>query len=83
MTIDMSSLNFVEVDSTREVAKIGAGLAWLDVYLYLDNLGLAVAGGRNGAVGVGGLTLGGGISHFSPRVGFTCDTVINYEVCSP
>jgi len=39
-----------------------------------------VAGGRNGAVGVGGLTLGGGISYFSPQVGFTCDTVTNFEV---
>ena len=37
-------------------------------------------GGRNGAVGVGGLTLGGGISYFSPQVGFTCDTVVNFEV---
>jgi hypothetical protein len=39
-----------------------------------------VAGGRNGAVGVGGLTTGGGISYFSPQVGFTCDTVRNFEV---
>ena len=31
-------------------------------------------------MGVGGLTLGGGISYFSPRVGFTCDTVVNFEV---
>ena len=35
---------------------IGAGVAWLDVYLYLDKLGLAVAGGWNGAVEVGCLT---------------------------
>jgi len=81
VTIDMTSINSIEVDSEHGVAKIGTGAAWLDVYLYLDSMGLAVAGGRNGAVGVGGLTLGGGISHFSPRVGFTCDTVVNFEVC--
>lgn len=39
-----------------------------------------MAGGRNGAVGVGGLTVGGGISYFSPQVGFTCDTLVNVEV---
>lgn len=30
--------------------------------------------------GVGGLTLGGGISYFSPRYGWTCDTVTNFEI---
>jgi hypothetical protein len=31
-------------------------------------------------IGVGGLTLGGGISYFSPRYGWTCDTVTNFQV---
>lgn len=31
-------------------------------------------------MGVGGLTLNGGISYFSPQVGFTCDMVVNFEV---
>lgn len=44
------------------------------------DLDQTVAGGRNGAVGVSGLTLGGGISYFSPQVGFTCDTLVNAEV---
>jgi hypothetical protein len=30
--------------------------------------------------GVGGLSLGGGISFFSPRYGWTCDTVTNYQI---
>lgn len=45
-----------------------------------SDLDQTVAGGRNGAVGVGGLTVGGGISYFSPQVGFTCDTLVNVEV---
>ena len=52
-----------------------------DVYQYLDPLGLSIAGGRNGLIGVGGLTLGGGISYFAPRVGWACDNVVNFEVC--
>ncbi|KID72298.1 FAD-binding, type 2, partial [Metarhizium brunneum ARSEF 3297] len=31
-------------------------------------------------VGVGGLSVGGGISYLGPRVGWTCDTIINFEV---
>lgn len=81
ITFDMTQLSSVSVNSDRTIASVGAGASWLDVYLYLDTLGISVAGGRNGAVGVGGLTLGGGISYFAPRVGFTCDTVANFEVC--
>ncbi|MCJ1286454.1 hypothetical protein MMC26_005799 [Xylographa opegraphella] len=80
MTIDMTSLKSVTVNSDNTVASVGSGVSWLDVYLYLDALGLSVAGGRNGAVGVGGLTLGGGISYFAPRVGWACDTVVNFEI---
>ena len=39
------------------------------MYLKLDALNLATSGGRASAVGVGGLTLGGGFSFFSPRLG--------------
>lgn len=38
---------------------IGAGTKWMDVSKALDKKGLAVIGGRNSAVGVAGLTLGG------------------------
>lgn len=31
-------------------------------------------------IGVGGLTLGGGMSFFSGRYGWACDNVVNYEV---
>lgn len=31
-------------------------------------------------VGVGGLTLGGGVSYTSPRYGWTCDTVSQFEI---
>jgi FAD/FMN-containing dehydrogenase len=80
VTIDMTSLNSVAVNADHTVASIGGGSSWLQVYTYLDSLDLAVAGGRNGAVGVGGLTLGGGISYFAPRVGWACDNAVNFEV---
>lgn len=39
-----------------------------------------MAGGREAAVGVGGLLLGGGNTLFTARHGFACDTVVSYEV---
>ncbi|KAF2027834.1 FAD-binding domain-containing protein [Setomelanomma holmii] len=80
ITIDMTGLSTITVNSDHSVASVGAGASWLDVYASLDPLNKTVAGGRNGAVGVGGLTLGGGISYFSPQVGWTCDTVVNFEI---
>jgi len=52
----------------------------MDVYLVLEAMGLMIAGGRDASVGVGGLVTGGGISFFSPRAGFVCDNVVNFEV---
>ncbi len=80
VTIDTTSLSSIILSESHSVVTVGAGASWLDVYTYLDPFTLTAAGGRNGAVGVGGLTLGGGISYFSPQVGFTCDTVVNFEI---
>ncbi len=55
---------------------IGAGAKWMDVSKVLDEKGLAVVGGRNSAVGVGGLTLGGMLllftAQFAPPHRFNC-----------
>ena len=67
VTIDMTGISSVAINTDKTVASIGAGASWLDVYLYLDGLGVAVAGGRNAAVGVGGLTLGGWLFLLSPE----------------
>lgn len=80
VTIDLGALNSVEVSEDRTIAHIGVGATWGDVYSYMEPLGLSVAGGRAANVGVGGLTTGGGISYFSPRYGWTCDTVSNFQV---
>lgn len=78
--IDLSLFNHVTPSADKKSVVIGAGCKWMHVYKALENEGLAVAGGRNSAVGVGGLTLGGGLSFFSPRYGMVCSNVIAYEV---
>ncbi|KAF3059780.1 Bifunctional solanapyrone synthase [Daldinia childiae] len=80
VTIDLHSLNTIEVSEDKSTVSVGVGTLWGDVYSALDPLGISVAGSRVAQVGVGGLTLGGGISYFSPRYGWTCDTVSNFEV---
>ncbi|KAL9057835.1 MAG: hypothetical protein Q9162_002065 [Coniocarpon cinnabarinum] len=80
ITLDLSQLNFIHVSDDRGSTVVGPGARWIDLYEKLDPMGLTVAGGRASNVGVGGLTLGGGISFFSPRTGFVCDNIEEFEV---
>lgn len=80
ITIDLRGLNRVGLNGDGTILSVGAGATWDAVYGKLDPLGLSVAGGRVAGVGVGGLTLGGGISYFGPREGLTCNQVISFQV---
>ncbi|KAI9847853.1 MAG: hypothetical protein M1837_001746 [Sclerophora amabilis] len=80
VTIDMSSMKSLTLNPEKTVASVGAGAKWGDIYPQLDALELAIMGGRVASVGVGGLTVGGGLSYFSPRYGYVADSVENFEV---
>ena len=49
----------VSVSKDRTTTSIGPGARWVDAYLVLDAMGLAISGGRVASVGVAGLTTGG------------------------
>ncbi|TKA77900.1 hypothetical protein B0A55_03342 [Friedmanniomyces simplex] len=61
ITIDLSALNQVTPSADLSTVTVGPGNRWTQVYLKLDALDIAIGGGRVGIVGVGGLTLGGGV----------------------
>ncbi|KAL1865059.1 hypothetical protein Daus18300_007406 [Diaporthe australafricana] len=80
VTIDLSKLDGIDLSPDHSTVSVGVGNSWDAVYSLLDGLNLSVAGGRTAGVGVGGLSLGGGISYLSTRYGWTSDTITNYEV---
>ncbi|RYC59909.1 hypothetical protein CHU98_g6289 [Xylaria longipes] len=91
VTIDLSRLSSITISypdasvgtlgvGVTPTLSVGPGSTWGAVYAHLDKLHLSVSGGRAAGVGVGGLTLGGGISYFGPRFGWTCDNVVNFKV---
>jgi FAD/FMN-containing dehydrogenase len=80
VTIDLQYISAVEYDSKNDLVKVGPGARWNDVFTTLEPLGVITTGGRSSTVGVGGLTLGGGISYFTPEHGFICDNVLEFEV---
>ena len=59
LTLDLAALNTVQVDGTR--VSVGGGATWGQVAHELADRGLGLSSGDTASVGVGGLTLGGGI----------------------
>ncbi|KAK3709798.1 hypothetical protein LTR37_010626 [Vermiconidia calcicola] len=80
VTIDLSWINETTLAKDRSLVRLGSGAAWVDAYRKLNSQGVSFPGGRCSTTGVGGLTLGGGISFYSAKVGFVADNVLNFEV---
>jgi FAD/FMN-containing dehydrogenase len=80
VTIDLQYISAVKYDAKNALVNVGPAARWNDVFTTLEPLGVITPGGRSSTVGVGGLTLGGGISYFSPERGLICDNVLEFEV---
>lgn len=73
-------MNDTTWDPETRIASVQPGGHWQNVYDYLAQYGVLVAGGRAGIVGTGGFVSGGGNSFYSASHGMACDTVANFEV---
>lgn len=81
MTIDFNEhMRRVEIDELNSVVRVQPGAKWGEVYEFLESRGWMVVGGRLSDIGVGGLLLGGGISHYGPRRGWASDNVFAMTV---
>ncbi|USP77739.1 uncharacterized protein yc1106_05013 [Curvularia clavata] len=80
ITIALEKLNGKTLSSDQSIASIGPGNTWGDVYPWIEQYGREVIGGRISSVGVSGLTLGGGISHYANAYGWACDNIDSFEV---
>jgi FAD/FMN-containing dehydrogenase len=75
LIIDVSQLASIAVDTTSNVATIGAGAQLIDVYNVVGSHNRLLPGGSCPSVGIAGLALGGGIGVFARRYGMTCDNI--------
>src|SRR5215510_10358896 len=80
IVIDLSGMNAVTVDAANHTARIGGGARAADVVAAADPLGLAAVTGSVGAVGMVGLTLGGGYGPLIGRCGLALDNLVAAEV---
>ena len=80
LVIDLSGMNGVEADRENRTAGIGGGASASDVARITDPIGLAAVTGACGAVGMAGLTLGGGYGPLIGRFGLALDNLLAAEV---
>ncbi|MEZ0111413.1 FAD/FMN-containing dehydrogenase [Catenulispora sp. EB89] len=81
VVIDLGALAGVEiVDGGWHVVRIGGGATWGQVATALAPHGLAISSGDTKGVGVGGLTLSGGIGWKVRKYGLALDSLVRVEV---
>ncbi|WP_214325055.1 FAD-binding oxidoreductase [Nonomuraea sediminis] len=81
VVIDLGRLAQVEIiDKDRHLVRIGGGATWGQVAAALAPHGLAISSGDTRSVGVGGLTLTGGIGWKVRKYGLALDNVVAVEV---
>ena len=78
--IDLAGMRRVEVDIQKRVVRAEAGCLAVHVDQATQRFGLATIMGGCPTVGIGGLTLGGGIGTLMPKYGATCDNVQAAEI---
>ena len=83
VVIDLRHLREVRVlDPVTRQVRVGAGATWGAVAATLQRTGLALTSGDTASVGVGGLTLAGGIGWMVRRYGLAIDAVTGADMVS-
>jgi FAD/FMN-containing dehydrogenase len=80
LVIDLSRMRRVRVDARTQIATVAGGATAADVMAAAGPYGLVAAAGNVGAVGMTGLTLGGGYGPLNGRFGLASDNMLGAEV---
>ena len=80
IVLDLSGLARLEIDAAGRIARAAGGLTSGEVTTASAPHGLAVGFGDTSSVGIGGLTLGGGLGYLVRKHGLTIDHLLGAEV---
>ena len=80
LVIDLRALRGVHIDPAGGTVWAGAGLTAGELVTALAPHGLSVPFGDTGSVGIGGITLGGGIGYLVRKHGLTIDSLVAVEI---
>jgi FAD/FMN-containing dehydrogenase len=76
VVIDLRDMRALDIDVKGRTAWAEAGLTAAQVTKGVGDHGLVLGYGDTGSVGIGGITLGGGVGYLARRYGLTIDSLI-------
>ncbi|HEX5943573.1 MAG TPA: FAD-binding oxidoreductase, partial [Anaerolineales bacterium] len=80
IVLDLSNMKDLQIDPESRTAWVETGLTAGELTTALGAHGLAVGFGDTGSVGIGGITLGGGVGYLVRKYGLTIDSLLAAEV---
>jgi FAD/FMN-containing dehydrogenase len=73
IVLDLAGMRAIDVDAGARTLWVETGLTAVEVANAVAAHGLAIGFGDTGSVGIGGITLGGGVGYLARRYGLTID----------
>lgn len=80
IVLDLSQMRALEIDSSSRTAWVEPGLTTGEYTSAADVYGLATGFGDTGSVGIGGITLGGGVGFLVRKHGLAIDSLLAAEI---
>jgi len=80
IVLDLSDMRALEIDVEGRIAWAETGLTTGEYTTSVGAYGLATGFGDTGSVGIGGITLGGGVGYLVRKYGLTIDDLLAAEV---
>jgi FAD/FMN-containing dehydrogenase len=80
IVIDLSAMKDLDIDADAKTAWVGTGITAGEYTIATGEHGLVTGLGDSGSVGIGGITLAGGIGFLVRRNGLTADNLLAAEV---
>jgi FAD/FMN-containing dehydrogenase len=80
IVLDLHDMKGLEIDAEGRTAWAQTGLTAVEYSTAVDAHGLATGFGDTGSVGIGGITLGGGVGYLVRKHGLTIDSLLTADV---
>src|SRR2546428_460341 len=80
IVLDLADMRALDIDAERRTAWAETGLTAAEFTAAADVHGLATGFGDTGSVGLGGLTLGGGVGYLVRKHGLTIDDLVAADI---
>ena len=80
LVLDLRRLDHIRVEPRSGLVTVGGGTSMKALYAALEPYDVTFPLGNSDTVGIGGLTLGGGVTTISRAHGLTCDALVSTDV---